>query len=101
MPATVRGVALTPEDRLRARIIERLMCDLRADIPAILWDMDFPSAWLASEMAALGPLIADGLARNDDGVITVPEHARSLVRRVASVFDAYLDPGAGRHAVAV
>jgi oxygen-independent coproporphyrinogen-3 oxidase len=46
-------------------------------------------------------LVADGLARFDRGVITVPDSVRNLVRRVASVFDAYLDPAAGRHAVAV
>jgi coproporphyrinogen III oxidase-like Fe-S oxidoreductase len=52
-------------------------------------------------MAGLEPLVADGLARVESGVITVPEESRNLVRRVASQFDAYLDPAAGRHAVAV
>ena len=46
-------------------------------------------------MDALKPLVADGLARVDGGVITVPEESRNLVRRVASAFDAYLEPAAG------
>ena len=99
--ATVRGIAMTRDDTLRGAIIERLMCDLRADVPALLEQHGFPSDWLMSELDALEPLVADGLARFDRGVITVPDSVRNLVRRVASVFDAYLDPAAGRHAVAV
>jgi len=99
--AIARGFAFTPEDAVRAAVIERLMCDLRADVTAILSQHGFPEQWLDTELDALQPLLADGLARIDRGVITVPESARNLVRRVASAFDAYLDPVAGRHAVAV
>lgn len=99
--ATMRGIAVTPEDDLRGDIIERLMCDLKADVPQALRDHGFPDGWLARELSGLEPLVGDGLARIDGGVITVPETSRNLVRRVASQFDAYLDPAAGRHAVAV
>ena len=99
--ATVRGLALTREDRLRADVIERLMCDLRADIPAILHRHGFPPGFLDAERAELDALAADGLVRNERGVITVPETARTLVRRIACAFDAYLRPEEARHAVAV
>lgn len=99
--ATARGVAFTPDDDLRGDIIERLMCNLRADVPAVIRQHGFDAGWLDKEMDGLKPLIADGLARVEDGVITVPEESRNLVRKVASEFDAYLDPAAGRHAVAV
>jgi oxygen-independent coproporphyrinogen III oxidase len=99
--ATVRGIALTREDRLCADIIEQLMCDLRADIPSRLRRHGFPAGFLDAELVALDPLVADGLVRIDCGVITVPEAARTLVRRVACVFDPYLNPQEGRHAVAV
>lgn len=99
--ATARGFALTAGDELRREIIERLMCDLRADVAAIVSRRGFPTGWLDRELAALHPLAADGLANVDRGVITIPEAARNLARKVASVFDAYLDPAAGRHAVAV
>lgn len=99
--ATARGLALSPDDVLRSEIIERLMCDLRVDVPNVLRRRGFPSGYFDPEMEALKPLAADGLARIDRGVVTVPEAMRNLVRRVASVFDAYLDPAAGRHAVAV
>ncbi len=99
--ATARGLALTREDRLRADIIERLMCDLRADLPAILHRRGFPVGFLDRERMELEALSADRLVRVDGGVVTVPEEARTLVRRVASVFDAYLAPAEARHAVAV
>jgi oxygen-independent coproporphyrinogen-3 oxidase len=77
------------------------MCDLHVDVPAALRRRGFSADYLHAEMDALEPLVADGLARIDRGVITVPEAMRNLVRRVASAFDAYLDPTAGRHAVAI
>jgi oxygen-independent coproporphyrinogen III oxidase len=99
--ATARGLALTADDGLRGEIIERLMCELRVDVAAVLRRRGFTADYLLAEMAALEPLVADGLARVDRGVVTVPEAVRNLVRRVASAFDAYLDPALGRHAVAV
>lgn len=99
--ATARGVAMDRDDILRAAIIERLMCDLRVDVPDMLRSLGFAPDWLNREMADLESLAEDGLLQLQDGVITVPESARNLVRRVASTFDAYLDHSAGRHAVAV
>src|SRR5262249_18044341 len=37
--ATTRGIALTPEDRLRGRIIERLMCDFAVDLAGTQTDL--------------------------------------------------------------
>jgi oxygen-independent coproporphyrinogen-3 oxidase len=99
--ATARGLRLTPDDGLRGEIIERLMCDLRADVPTVLMRRGFPPDYLDVALVALQPLAVDGLVRVDRGVITVPEAMRALVRRVASAFDVHLDPATGRHAVAV
>jgi oxygen-independent coproporphyrinogen III oxidase len=77
------------------------MCDLCADIPSTLRRHGFPAGSLGAEVVALDPLVADELARADCGVIKVPEAARALVRRVASAFDAYLNPEEGRHTVVV
>lgn len=99
--ATVRGLALTKDDALRGEIIERLMCDLRVDVPAVLLRRGLTANALDRELDALQPLIHDGLVQLDRGVIMIPEAMRALVRRVASAFDAYLDPATGRHAVAV
>jgi oxygen-independent coproporphyrinogen-3 oxidase len=99
--ATARGVALSAEDALRGEIIERVMCELAVDVPAVLRRRGFGPDWLDVELAALAELAADGLVRVERGVVSVPASMRALVRLVASVFDAYLDPAAGRHAVAV
>lgn len=90
--ATARICPLSEEDRRRGALIERLMCDYRVDLAGV--------GDLADE-ERLGTLVADGLLRRRGSLIEVPDEARPLVRAVASAFDAYLDPGAGRHARAV
>lgn len=99
--ATSRGRAFAGQDLMRAAIIERLMCDLRVDLAAVLEQFALPADALGAELEALKSLEVDGLVRVDRGMVTVPETMRNLVRKVASVFDSYLDPAAGRHAVAV
>ncbi len=86
--ATARGIALSPEDRLRADIIEKLMCDLRVDRAAIahLHKGQFPRADLAD-------LVADEVVREDQNVIRIPERYRLLARIVAARFDAHLENG--------
>ncbi len=89
--ATIRGIATTEGDRLRRSVIERIMCDLQADIPANL------------RTSALEPFAADGLIRWDGKRVVVTEAGRPFVRNVAAVFDAYLTQGNAtpRHAQAV
>jgi len=98
---TARGVAVGAEDRLRRSVIERLMCDLAVDVAAESRRQGYPADFLASDLAALQPLAVDGLVRVEGSHVAVPEHARPILRRIASAFDAYLDSAAGRHAVAV
>jgi len=88
--ATVRGRALTEEDRLRRDIIERLMCDLRADLAAICASYGRSTADLAAELWQLDELRRDGLLRRSGDIIEVPESGRPFVRSVCAVFDAYL-----------
>lgn len=94
--ATVKGIALTDEDRLRAGIIERLMCNLEIDLDAIKGGASF-----AAEITALQDLAKHGLVRIDGRHATVTEGGRPFVRIVAAVFDAYLAAGAKRHSLAV
>lgn len=88
--ATVRGRALTGEDRLRRNVIERLMCDLRADLAAICASHGRGTIDLAAELWQLDELKRDGLVRRCGDKIEVPESARPFVRSVCAVFDAYL-----------
>jgi oxygen-independent coproporphyrinogen-3 oxidase len=92
--ATVRGVALSEEDRLRRAIIERLMCDFAVDLNG-------SAELFADELEALEPLAADGLVSIEDGVVRVEPQGRPLVRTVCAQFDAYLAQGVARHSRAV
>ncbi|MBL8906217.1 MAG: coproporphyrinogen dehydrogenase, partial [Rhizobiales bacterium] len=92
--ATARGIALSQDDRLRATIIERLMCDLKADIGA------FSQGDLDERLAGME---ADGIITRDGQRIAVTEPGRPFLRSVCAVFDRYLapEPGQRRHAIAV
>jgi oxygen-independent coproporphyrinogen-3 oxidase len=95
--ATVKGIALSDDDRLRAGIIERLMCDLELDLDAV----EGGPQRFATELAALHALADEGLVRIEGTHIAVTEIGRPFVRIAAAVFDAYLGQGAKRHSVAV
>ncbi len=99
--AVHRGMALTPEDRLRRAVIERLMCDMTADLSRLARAHGFSDDIFATELAALTPMVDDKLIEISDQVVRIPETARLFMRTVAAVFDAYLDNGRGRHSRAV
>jgi oxygen-independent coproporphyrinogen-3 oxidase len=94
--ATARGKPLSGDDGLRARIIERLMCDFAVDLGAFSENQDFADAF-----AALAPLANDRLVTIDGWRIAVTEAGRPFVRLVASAFDTYLARGTARHSRAV
>ena len=99
--ATVRGYRLSDDDRLRADLIERLMCDLSVDVEAICARHGADPEQLAPSLARLAPLVQDGMVDQDGTVIRLPERARLLVRKVASAFDAHIDQPARRYSRAV
>jgi oxygen-independent coproporphyrinogen-3 oxidase len=88
--ATAKGYALTPDDRLRADVIERLMCDLRVDVDEICRKHGAAADGLLADNPRLRDLARDGIIRLDGGLVSVPDEARPLVRYAASAFDAYL-----------
>jgi oxygen-independent coproporphyrinogen III oxidase len=90
-----RGLALTPEDRLRRGVIERVMCDFALDLTAL------PPALVASAQPALARLAGDGLLDLMPDMLRVTPAGRRHVRHVAACFDAHLGTGAGRHSRAV
>ena len=99
--ATVKGVALHADDRLRGAVIERLMCDDKVDLAAVCAAHGARLEIFDEEIAALAEMVADGLVEIDGAVIRVTEAGRPYVRIAASAFDAYLARGAARHSVAV
>jgi oxygen-independent coproporphyrinogen-3 oxidase len=99
--ATARGYHVTAEDRVRAAIIERLMCDLEVDIVAICASHAFDPGWLTEGNEMLDRILSDGIAEMEDSVLRVRGSYRFLVRAVAAAFDSYLEYSPRIHSKAV
>jgi oxygen-independent coproporphyrinogen III oxidase len=97
-----KGIAFSGEDRLRAAIIERLMCDMEVDLDAVAARFAPAVPDFAGELAALRTFAEEGLIELDGNFILVKEAARPALRIVCAVFDTYLAQSAApRHAAAV
>ena len=96
--AVRKGLELTPEDKLRRDIIERLMCDLIVDLAEFT---AAPERRFGEELAALKPMADDGLLEINGGRILMSEIGRPFVRTACAVFDTYLHTGKARHSQAV
>lgn len=85
--ATARGVFLSAEDRLRAEVIERLMCDLKADVGAICRAHHFLDGHLDHALDALAPMVKDGVVQVDGRTVRITELGQPFIRLAAAVFD--------------
>jgi oxygen-independent coproporphyrinogen-3 oxidase len=94
--ATVRGCRMSVSDRVRARLIERMMCEFRVDLDEVAPDED-----LSDELALLRPLIQDGLATLNGRTIAMTERGKPLVRVAAALFDSYRRNTVGRFSPAL
>lgn len=99
--AVTRGITLSDDDRLRGSIIERLMCDMEVDVGAACRRHGVAADSLAGALAAIAPLVDDGIATREHMRVRVTEDGRPFVRLVAAAFDAYLNRGETRHAKAI
>ncbi|MFD1745906.1 oxygen-independent coproporphyrinogen III oxidase [Rhizobium helianthi] len=86
----VKGYCLTAEDRLRAEVIERLMCDFTVDLAAISVRHGFPADVLIRSNAGLQQMASDGFIALDGEKVRVDSAYRFLIRTVAATFDSYL-----------
>ena len=86
--ATRRGHVFTPEDHLRSRMIEALMCDFRIDSAEILERFDITPERLARMYQQTSDAF-EGLARVSDTGFEITPRARPLTRMIARAFDAY------------
>jgi oxygen-independent coproporphyrinogen-3 oxidase len=99
--ATARGYELNPEDRVRAKIIERLMCDFTFDPD------DLPRADRALS-DSLTACARDIVHDHDDHLVAprgagfaMTDQGRPFVRLIAARFDAHLAATQARHSAAV
>jgi oxygen-independent coproporphyrinogen-3 oxidase len=99
--ATVRGYALTDDDRLRGEIIERIMCDFGVDLDPICARHGAAPEKLLKSAPRLQDLISSGVIELDGASLAVKDDSRFLVRSVAAAFDAHLDGSKQLHSSAV
>lgn len=98
--ATAKGYRLTQEDRVRAWIIERLMCDFQVDFSAMPNGFELPDESFGKANVSLKALLEEGIVTWRGDVLSVDTEHRFLVRTVASCFDAYLGETGRTHATA-
>lgn len=86
-----RGIRLNDDDRVRAAVIQELMCHESVDIDAIgqRFGIDF-KRYFSREIEHLQELQADGLTCVDGNRIGITDRGRLLMRNVAMTFDAYI-----------
>jgi len=92
--ATVRGKALSDEDRMRAHVIERLMCAFEFDRDDLRQRYGAAAAPLIDEAEGLVAADHDGLLQATDSGFRITRYGRPFTRTVCSTFDAYLGGGA-------
>lgn len=97
--STTRGHEFSGQDRMRARMIEALMCDfaISSDELAQTFGASKPALRQMFDRVNAG---FENLLRVEDGGLWIPEDARPLTRMIARAFDAY-DSSAARHSSAI
>ena len=99
--ATAKGYALTADDRLRADLIERVMCDFKVDVAEVCGRHGTAPGSILQAIPRLQMLEKDGIITLEGNVLSVNDDTRFLVRSVASAFDAYLGRSGRTHSRAV
>ena len=85
--ATVRGLQLSGEDKMRSDIIESLMCTMSVNLEAVCRAHNFSLAGLCDEFEALMPFIEQGIVKEDGYKISIATPYRMAVRVIAAIFD--------------
>lgn len=97
--ATGRGHAFRGEDVLRARVIEELMCQFRADLDALEAECGAaPGTLDATARAAVARY--PGYLHATGRLLEIPHEGHALARMIARCFDAY-EMAADSHSLAI
>lgn len=96
-----RGIALSVEDRVRAFVIERIMCDFSLDLSALAALFGPASLPAVEEAQLFAEGDRDGLVHLEAGRFALTEAGKPFARSIAATFDTYLSNGRGRHSLAV
>lgn len=96
-----KGIALTGDDRLRARVIEALMCDFAFSADDLRAEFGGAAELVIEEADARVADDAHGFFRRLGARFVIAEPGRPFARTIASWFDAYLGKGKARHSAGV
>lgn len=99
--ATVKGVLLTEDDKMRANVIERLMCDFefsRSSLQNVFGERAQPLIEEAEQLVASDQ---EGLVEKTPDGFRVTPRGQPFVRAIAACFDAYLETGNARFSAGV
>ncbi len=96
-----RGVAMSEDDRFRADIIERLMCDFAVDLAEVCESHGRPLDDLADSISRLAPMQEDGIAQVRGAKVEATRTGRDFIRSICTAFDAHLEQGAVRHSASI
>ncbi len=99
--AIAKGVAFTAEDRLRAHVIERLMCDFAVSRQELRERFGPLAGAVLKEMQLVVSSDRDGLVEFDGDLFRVTGRGRPFIRSIAAAFDSYLQVGGARYSLAV
>lgn len=99
--ATVRGVELADEDRMRALIIEQLMCSFAFSASGLAAEFGDRAMPLVAEARRLAAADREGLLEATADGFVITEAGRPFTRLIASRFDSYFGNGPARHSTAV
>ena len=99
--ATARGFELTDNDRIRAAVIENLMCEFGFSLQELREAFGTRVDPIAEIAAELRRDDSDGFTSFDGQQFAVTVDGRPFVRTIAARFDQYYRPGNGRHSAAV
>ncbi|MCL6707794.1 oxygen-independent coproporphyrinogen III oxidase [Pseudomonas sp. R2.Fl] len=97
----VRGIELCEDDRLRAHVIEQIMCNFGFDFAEVRSLFPKGAETVIGEARIFTAGNRDGLCSIEGERFRLTETGRPFARSVAAVFDAYLSSGKGRHSIAV
>ena len=99
--ATMRGVALSDDDRVRRWVIEKLMCDFRFSSHEALRHFGTPAGEVVMQAKRLAAMENDALCEWRDDGFEVTAKGRPFVRLIAARFDTYFTAATTRHSAAV
>ncbi|MET3584982.1 oxygen-independent coproporphyrinogen-3 oxidase [Pseudorhizobium tarimense] len=99
--AALRGIALSDDDRLRARVIERIMCEFGFDFELLRRAFGEIAETVIGEARQYARLNTDGICGCDVHGFWLTDSGKPFARSVAAVFYRYLQSGVGRHSIAV